>query len=250
MSDWTREYFERGYAQRWGLLPVTDTIRRETSSLWDRFQLPSGARVVDLGCGPGRYALAFAGRGAKVVGVDSAVSLLRQARRVGVELGLPAHWLRGDIRSVPLRSGLFDVAVVIDAFGFFEAEDENEEVVIEAARLLVPGGGLVMKVVNGGPILAQFREADSEERDGTVVTISRTLALDPARMIEQVSVSGSRGNGRYERRQRLYRAEELSAAAKRAGLSVVDVFGDAHGARFEPAVSPTIWIIGQRGHAV
>ena len=250
MSDWTPEYFERGYQQRWGPLTATEQIRRETSSLWERFQLRSGARVVDLGCGHGRYALAFSERGATVVGVDSAVNLLQHARRFGMELGLHAHWVRGDMRGVPLRSGFFDAAIVMDAFGFFETEDENEGVVVEAARLLVPGGYLAIKVVNGGPILASFRTADREERDGTIVTISRTLASQPARMIEQVSISGSRGNGQYERRQRLYRAEELSGAANRAGLSVVGVFEDAHGARFEPAVSPTMWVVGQRGHAV
>ena len=249
MSDWTRDYFERGYAQRWGLLTVTEQIRRETRSLWERFQLRSDARVVDLGCGHGRYALAFAERGATVVGVDSAVNLLLHARRFGLERGLHARWVRGDMCGIPLRSGFFDAALIMDAYGFFDTEDENEGVLVEAARLLVPGGCLVMKVVNGGPILASFRTADREERDGTVVTISRTLALQPARMIERVSISGSRGNGQYERRQRLYRAEELSGAANRAGLSVVGVFEDAHGARFEPAVSPTMWVVGQRGSA-
>ena len=91
MSDWTRDYFERGYAQRWGLLTATEQIRRETRSLWERFQLRSGARVVDLGCGHGRYALAFAERGATVVGVDSAVNLLLRAGRFGMELGLHVH---------------------------------------------------------------------------------------------------------------------------------------------------------------
>jgi len=72
----------------------------------------------------------------------------------------------------------------------------------EAARVLAPGGWLVLKVVNGQPILASFRDADREERDDVVVAISRTLALEPARMIERVSISGSRGDGQYERRQR------------------------------------------------
>jgi hypothetical protein len=69
-------------------------------------------------------------------------------------------------------------------------------------------------------------------------------------MIERVSVSGSRGNGRYERRQRLYRAEELSAAAKRVGFTIAGVFADACGAVFEPATSSSMWVIGQRPHAV
>ena len=250
MSDWAGEYFERGYAQRWGLLPVTDSIRRDTSGLRDRLQLGSGARVLDLGCGHGRYALAFAEQGADVVGVDSAVTLLLQANRFAWERGLPAHWVRGDMRRVPLLTESCDAVVVMDAFGFFDAEDENEQVLAEAARVLVPGGCVALKVVNGEPILASFRHTDREERDGVVVTMSRTLSLEPARMIERVSVSGSRGNGQYERRQRLYRGDELSAGAKRVGLIILGMFADAHGAMFEPATSPSMWLILQRTHAV
>jgi ubiquinone/menaquinone biosynthesis C-methylase UbiE len=250
MSDWAGEYFERGYTQRWGLLPVTERIRRETSGLLARLQLSSGARVVDVGCGHGRYALAFAEQGADVVGVDSAITLLLQAKRLGSELGLSTHWVRGDMRRVPLLAESCDAVVVVDAFGFFEAENENELVLAEAARVLVPGGCVALKVANGEPILASFRHTDREERDGVVVTISRTLSLEPARMIERVSVSGSRGNGQYERRQRLYRADELSAGAKRVGLVVLGLFGDAYGARFKAATSPSMWVILRRTHAV
>lgn len=250
MSDWTGDYFERGYAQRWGLLPVTESIRRDTSGLWDRLQLRSGARVLDLGCGHGRYALAFAEQGADVVGVDSAVTLLLQAKRFASERSVRAPWVRGDMRRVPLLAESRDAVLVMDAFGFFDADNENEQVLAEAARVLVPGGCVGLKVVNGEPILASFRHTGREERDGVVVTMSRTLSLAPARMIERMSVTGSRGNGQYERRQRLYGADEVSAAATRVGLVVLGMFADAHGALFEPATSPTMWAILQRPHAV
>jgi len=250
MSGWTGEYFERGYTQRWGVLSVTDRVRSETSGLWGRLQLRSGARVADLGCGHGRYALAFAEQGADVVGIDSAVTLLLQAKGLGAELGLPAHWVRGDMRGVPLRTESCHAVVVMDAFGFFDVEDENERVLAEAARVLVPGGHVALKVVNGEPILASFRNTDREERDGVVVTISRILTPEPARMIERVSVSGSRGNAQYERHQRLYRADELSEGAKRVGFAVAGIFADAYGAMFEPAISPSMWVILQRADAV
>ena len=250
MPDWASEYFERGYEQRWGVLQVTDELRREANGLWRRLQLRSRARVADLGCGHGRYALAFAERDADVVGVDSAVALLQQARQLGLESGLSAHWVRGDIRDLPLRQESCTAVVVMDAFGFFEADDENERVLAEAMRILVPGGFLAMKVVNGEPVLASFRPADREERQGVVVVISRTLTGEPARMLERVSISGPRGDGQYERRQRLYRVGELLAAAKRVGFTGAEVFADAHGTTFEPATSPTIWVIGQLAHAV
>jgi hypothetical protein len=118
----------------------------------------------------------------------------------------------------------------------------------EAARVLTSGGRLGLKVVNGGQILDGFRETDREERDGTVATVSRTLTFEPLRMTERITVSGSRGNGEYERRQRLYREDEMRVALERVGLSAVCVFASPDGAPFE-STSPRMWVVAQRrGH--
>jgi ubiquinone/menaquinone biosynthesis C-methylase UbiE len=245
MSDWGQKYFEQGYAQRWGLPPITDQIRDEVDGLWKQLKLTRGSRVADIGCGPGRKALALAQRGAAVVGVDFAGALLTEAQRLGAQLNIHADWVRGDMRTLPLHSQSFDAAISMDAFGFFETEDENEAVLASVARILAPGGRLGMKLVNGTPILADFRGSDRAEREGTVVTISRTLTLNPSRMIEKISVTGSRGNGEYERRQRLYQPEEINKMFERAGLSIAGIFADAHGMQFEPETSKTMWIIGK-----
>jgi hypothetical protein len=59
VPKWVREYFERGYAQRWDLPPVSDRVRMEIDRLWDQLELSPGAWLLDLGCGHGRHALAF-----------------------------------------------------------------------------------------------------------------------------------------------------------------------------------------------
>ena len=60
----------------------------------------------------------------------------------------------------------------MDAFGFFDTEEEHESVLREAARVLKIGGRLVLKVVNGGIVLDDFRETEHEDRDGVVVSVS------------------------------------------------------------------------------
>jgi 2-polyprenyl-3-methyl-5-hydroxy-6-metoxy-1,4-benzoquinol methylase len=91
MPEWALEYFERGYAQRWGLPPVTDRIRSEISAFWGYLQLTPGAGVVDLGCGHGRHALALTEHGANVVGVDAVVALLTRARELSSDAGQAAR---------------------------------------------------------------------------------------------------------------------------------------------------------------
>ena len=246
MADWTREYFERGYAQRWGLPAPSDHVRLEATGLHKLLRLSPTGRVVDIGCGHGRHAIALAERGADVVGLDFAAALLNRARHLAAGLRTQVRWVRGDMRRLPFRSKCADAVIVMDAFGFFDTEQEHEAALQEAARVLTTSGRLGLKVVNGGPVIDAFRESDREERDGTVVSVSRALTLDPPRMTERISASGSRGHGEYERRQRLYRVEELRAALERNGFAIVGVFAGPDGAPFEPTTSSTMWIVGQR----
>src|SRR5215471_4784089 len=120
MSDWARQYFERGYAQRWGLPPITDHIRVEVAGLCKYLNLTMSSRIVDVGCGHGRHALALAQLGSTVVGVDFAIALLTEAHHLGAKLGVQAYWVRGDMRTLPFRGGHFKAAILLDAFGFFE----------------------------------------------------------------------------------------------------------------------------------
>src|SRR5688572_17666457 len=250
MQDWTHEYFERGYAQRWGLPAPSDRVKLETAGLWTLLQLSAASRVLDIGCGHGRHALALAERGADVTGLDFAVALLDRARLLGLERRTRVRWIRGDMRRLPFQSGCAGAAIVMDAFGFFDTEEQHEVVLREAARVVTAGGRLVLKVMNGGPVIDTFRETDREERDGVLVSIASTLTFDPPRMTQRISVSGRRGQGEYERRQRLYRVDEVRAALEHAGFGVAGVFASPDGAPFEPTSSSTMWIVGQRSGGV
>jgi ubiquinone/menaquinone biosynthesis C-methylase UbiE len=249
VTDWARSYFERGYAQRWGLAPPTDRIHAEAAAFWTWLRLSRGAAVVDIGCGHGRHAVALAEAGADVIGVDAAAALLERAREIAAERGAAVRWIRGDMRRLPLRSGAVDAAVMIDAFGFFDTDEENDAVLREVARVVRSEGRFGMKVVNGSAILASFRETDLQERDGVVVDVCRTLTRHPALMTERIRVRGSRGAGEYERRQRLYGVEELQAAFERAGLSTSEILGSADGAPFDAAGSTVIWMVGRHADA-
>lgn len=246
VPDWAREYFEQGYGQRWGLLPPTDRVRLEAAGLATLLQLSPGSRIIDIGCGHGKHALPLAERGATVIGLDFSSPLLSRAQQLAADLRTQVRWIQGDMRQLPLRSACADAAIVMDAFGFFDTEEENEAVLREAARVVKHGGRVALKVVNGGLVLDDFRETEREERNGVVAVVSNTLALAPPRLTQRISISGARGQGEYERRQRLYRVHELRAALEQAGCSAVGVFAEPDGTPFDPSASNAMWIIGQR----
>jgi len=93
--------------------------------------------VVDLACGTGDLAALAVQRGARVVGVDMALGMLRGARRRGVAAG----FAQGDALALPFRDGSVQAVVCGFALRNFEALPPAFR---EMARVLVPGGRVAL----------------------------------------------------------------------------------------------------------
>ena len=91
-------------------------------------------RLLDVGCGGGVHAAAFAGRGWNVTGVDVSAHQLQLARARGVDV------VEADAEALPFEDGSFDAAV-----SMFTHTDVGDfaAVVAEVARVLRPGGRFV-----------------------------------------------------------------------------------------------------------
>ena len=97
--------------------------------------LPGDA--LDGACGTGRYAAYLAGRGHRVVGVDSSPDMLARAR-ARVPSG---EFLLGDLRELPLPDHCVDLVVSGLALSHMPT---LAPVMAEFARVLRPGGQLVI----------------------------------------------------------------------------------------------------------
>ena len=80
-----------------------------------------GKRILDAGCGSGRYAVEFARRGAaEVVGVDLAEGMLELARALAEQAGVAGQcrFVRTDLMTFADRP--FDVSIAIGVFDYVE----------------------------------------------------------------------------------------------------------------------------------
>jgi 2-polyprenyl-6-hydroxyphenyl methylase/3-demethylubiquinone-9 3-methyltransferase len=100
-----------------------------------------GAVLVDLACGGGLMGPHVEGLGYLHVGIDLNVRALALAREHGVTV------LRGSVLAVPLADGCADVVV---AGEILEHLEDDVGVLAECARLLRPGGVLVLDALAKG----------------------------------------------------------------------------------------------------
>lgn len=96
-----------------------------------------GLRILDLGCGKGRFARILANRGARVVGLDVSPGMLAAARSVGLDCVL------GSARRLPFASSSFDAAVAVEVFEHL-GPHAVDEAIAEVSRVLRPGGTFVL----------------------------------------------------------------------------------------------------------
>lgn len=107
-----------------------------------------GARVLEFGCGIGRWAPSIARRGALYFGVDVSPHMLGLARRRVPSAGLAQI----DGQRLPLPDGSFDLAFAITVL-HHNPHDRQDAIIGELVRTVRPGGHLVlMEAVNAaGP---------------------------------------------------------------------------------------------------
>jgi SAM-dependent methyltransferase len=139
-----------------------------------------GERVLDLGCGAGRFVAALRDAGADPVGVEIAQAALERARRTapGADLRLLA-----DDGSVPLEHGSVDLVWCSEVL---EHVADAAQLLLEARRVLRPGGRLLVTVPFHGRVQAalialarfdaHFDPLGQHLRFFTRTSLARTLA--------------------------------------------------------------------------
>jgi len=99
-------------------------------------------RALDVGCGPGHTALAFAPRVREVAAVDLTEDMLAQGRRLAAERGIGnVIFQRGDVENLPFPAASFDLVT-----SRYSAHHYPHPLVAlrEVVRVLKPGGAFLL----------------------------------------------------------------------------------------------------------
>jgi SAM-dependent methyltransferase len=131
-----------------------------------RTDWPAGARVLDVGCGPGGY-LAALDRGLRAVGVDLSPGMAREATA-------HAPALVGDAASLPFADATFDR--VLAPHMLYHCPD-IDAAVADLRRVLRPGGVLVA-ITNDPLHLIELEDLETEVAGARPASVSERFSTD------------------------------------------------------------------------
>jgi SAM-dependent methyltransferase len=162
-GDWTDGYYGTGlYLASAADLLTPRLSAIEADRMAELLSLGPRHRVLDLGCGHGRHARALAGRVGWCCGLERWPEPLRLAGPAPAG----ACWLRADLRAPPLRDGSFDAAFSWYGSLFMWGEADNLRALAGVARLLRPGGRLLVQHGNPEALARQPHAAARRDLPG------------------------------------------------------------------------------------
>lgn len=194
---------------------------------------PAGARVLDLCCGPGVFAVPLALRGFDVTAVDRSPVLLERGRKHAADAGAAVRFVEADVLEYRAESRHDVVLSMFTSFGYFEDPADNARVLRTMHDALVPGGTLVLDVA-GKELLARKVVPPKVVRRGDDLMVQTDTVLDDwARLrSDWVLVRGERVT-RASLVWFVYSAVELRAMVRDAGFGEVEVYGGFDGRPYD-----------------
>ena len=133
-------------------------------------------KMLDLGCGTGKHAVIFAGRGFDVTGVDQSEPMVARARERAMQQGLGSNpeFLSGDIRSFAAPQP-FDFALMnFNVIGYMTSNDDALNALAAARKNLRPEGLFLADFWYGPAVVADPPGENTREFESDGVRVVRS----------------------------------------------------------------------------
>ena len=237
MSEHTGRPFYDEYAWAYDFVigPPTDEQLDFIADVFKARGVAAGSRVLDAGCGVGRYSTGLARRGYVVEGVDRSPNLIKEARRLACdETDLTVSFRVGDILELE-TDGRFDGLLCRGVLNDLLDGRSRASAFSSFAGALRRRGALVLDVreweaTARRKIREPLFEKTVETPRGPLTFMSFTR-VDPGTrrlLVEErhtLRAGGTERVSAYDFQMRCWTREELEARLSRAGFGRVEFFG-------------------------
>jgi SAM-dependent methyltransferase len=185
-----------------------------------------GGTLLDVACGTGRHAAAFAELGYTVTATDFNDELLAVGRAA---VGDRVRFVRGDMRDLAIDGGPFDVVTCLfDSIGYAGDNVAVVETLRSLGRVSAPGGSIAVEFLHAAAILRgaeMTRVRRVHLQDGrSLLRISETrldverMSMDVRYELVALGADGSVERSDEAQTNRFFSVPEITSLAHAAGL--------------------------------
>jgi len=169
-KEWFAEWFDTPYYHILYQNRGEEEAKGFIEALLLKLNLPSCASLLDLACGKGRHSITLNSYGFKVLGVDLSSNSIKKAKlNENPNLSFDVH----DMRE-PVKGRTFDAIFnLFTSFGYFDTHEENEQVCESMAKMLAPGGRLVIDFMNAKKVVSGLVPFEKKRVNDIEFNISR-----------------------------------------------------------------------------
>lgn len=240
-KQWFEEWFETDYYKLLYNQRDTEEANQFGLMLSTYLNLQPQAKILDVGCGRGRYSKAFMELGYDVTGIDISFKKIEENLSFRNQ---NLHFYRHDMRRL-FRINYFDAVLsLFTSFGYFESYSDEKSAARSMAANLKWDAYLVIDFLNPQELIKNFIPNDDVEREGIKFKILRTLDSNHVRKEICINDHGKILN--FKEQVRLYKLEDLIRLFEPFEMKFLDSFGNYRLEKFEPEISERMILIFQK----
>lgn len=213
-----------------------DTLFQKLTPQYAVLKPTSAYRILDLACGKGRHSRYMASKGFDVTGIDLSENSIKFARQYESE---SLSFFQHDMRK-PFRINYFDyVFNIFTSFGYFDKEEDNLTALKCVQSGLKHNGIFILDYFNSNWVRETMIPSYQQSAAGIVFNITKHIdnghiykTID-FEAIEEQSVK----KYHFQEKVRLFSLRDFEILFEKAGLKIVEKYGDYQLNQFDEKTS-------------
>ncbi len=193
--------------------------------------------IMDLACGKGRHSIYLNKIGYNVTGVDLSPQSIAHAKQFENErLKFAVHDM-----SQPFDRKFNAIFNLFTSFGYFENDEDNLNTIKAIKGNLKENGVGVIDFMNIDYVIANLVPENSKTVDGITFDLKRYV--ENGYLIKDISFTAGGKGHNYQERVKVITIDDFNTLFEKAGVSLIDAFGDYKLNPFNRATSQRLVLV-------
>lgn len=206
-------------------------------NLTNYLNLPESGKILDLACGKGRHSIYLNTLGFDVTGIDlSEQSILHAKKFENESLKFEVHDM-----TKPYPETFDAVFNLFTSFGYFETEECDLHTIKSIKEELNLFGFGVIDFMNSEYVIDNLVPEDTKSVDGIDFLLQRRV--ENGYIIKDISFTADGENFKFQERVKAFTLKDFETLFDKAGVHLLDVFGNYKLQRYDSKTSPRMIMI-------